>query len=705
MGGLRLDQKQSAVGTAIIPGKAADSRVMLRINSSTEGFRMPLAGAPLSHDQIRIIKTWIDAGAPWPEASGSGRALAQQPDQKTKALFAAIRKCDLRAGRSALREPRFASASAASGVTPLMYASLYSNSEMISLLLHKGADPNSQNADGATALMWAVDDVKKAKLLLGAGARVNARSQEGNTALIIAAATSGSGRVIQELIDRGADVNARNSVGDTALVYAASYGDRSTLAALIAKGANVEPGGSILTPLTAAAYYGNLDAVKELLARGAHINAQDCCATAIFYPAAFGDKEMLKFLIARRANVNFNSVARILTSPAMGTPLMWAAYAEAQDPDLVQMLIAKGADVNARTAEGHTALSRARPRGKSAVVNTLLQAGANDFVPSRTEHEVSRSKSVPLIQAAVERSLTLLQSSGTVWYKNRSCVSCHHQSLPAVAVAEARERGFRVDEQAARQLSAKTAAFLENTREALLQMMTADPGVPGGAHSAGYALLALDAEKHPPDEVTDAMVRFIAAKQLQDGRWRPDAPRPPLEYSDVSATALCLHALQTYGDPRRTPKYAKRIQLAKRWLRSAQPRFNEERIFQLLGLTWGGGSRQDLQRLSTAVLAEQRENGGWSQLRTLPSDAYATGQALFALYESGLPVSHPAYQRGVKFLLETQCDDGSWWVRSRSFPIQPYFESGFPHGKDQFISATGTSWAAIALAVTKKKSH
>ena len=50
-------------------------------------------------------------------------------------------------------------------------------------------------------------------------------------------------------------------------------------------------------------------------------------------------------------------------------------------------------------------------------------------------------------------------------------------------------------------------------------------------------------------------------------------------------------------------------------------------------------------------------------------------------------------------MLKTQFADGSWFVRSRSLPIQPHFESGFPFGRDQFISAAGTNWAAMALAV------
>src|SRR5262249_59299485 len=88
-----------------------------------------------------------------------------------------------------------------------------------------------------------------------------------------------------------------------------------------------------------------------------------------------------------------------------------------------------------------------------------------------------------------------------------------------------------------------------------------------------------------------------------------------------------------------------------------------------------------------------------AQLPTLTSDAYATGQALVALHESGAPpVADAAYQRGIRFLLNTQLEDGSWHVKSRAIPIQPYFESDFPHGHDQCISAAATSSVTMALA-------
>jgi hypothetical protein len=142
------------------------------------------------------------------------------------------------------------------------------------------------------------------------------------------------------------------------------------------------------------------------------------------------------------------------------------------------------------------------------------------------------------------------------------------------------------------------------------------------------------------------------------------------------------------------------VERAAAWLRTAEAKTNEERAMQLLGLGWAHADGADIQRYARELISEQRPDGGWAQLPGLETDAYATGQALVALsWGARLPASDPAYQRGVAYLLRTQFADGSWLVRSRSFPLQPYKESGFPHGKDQWISAAGTSWAAIALSL------
>jgi hypothetical protein len=156
-----------------------------------------------------------------------------------------------------------------------------------------------------------------------------------------------------------------------------------------------------------------------------------------------------------------------------------------------------------------------------------------------------------------------------------------------------------------------------------------------------------------------------------------------------------LRALQLYGE---NPEAE--VLRAQAWLLRSAPETTEDRVMQVLGLAWANAAPIEIRERAQGLLAEQRPDGGWGQLQNLETDAYATGQALVALQRGArMPASDAAIQRGIAFLLRTQSTDGSWLVRTRSFPFQPYKESGFPYGKDQWISAAGTSWAAMALSL------
>jgi hypothetical protein len=309
--------------------------------------------------------------------------------------------------------------------------------------------------------------------------------------------------------------------------------------------------------------------------------------------------------------------------------------------------------------------------------------------------------SVP-IRAAVIKSLTLLQTSGRIWIEKSGCVSCHHQALPAISVALAQNRGFRIDQEAADQRIRATLTRFTQPREELFQSPVGIGLVAGGVLNAGYALVGLGASKVPPNATTDAMAHFIAARQSADGRFRsPDPGRLPLEGSDVTATALAIRALQLYAPPALEAETTRIVSRARDWLLSAQPIGTEEKASQLRGLGLADADKRVIARLSAALAAEQRVDGGWAQLPDLASDAYATGQALVALHDAGgLAASSAVYRKGVTFLLSSQHADGSWLVVSRARGTQPYFESGFPHGTNQFISAAGTAWATSALLLS-----
>lgn len=359
------------------------------------------------------------------------------------------------------------------------------------------------------------------------------------------------------------------------------------------------------------------------------------------------------------------------------TALMWAAFNEYGDAALVEELLRIGADPRATNNTGETALAWAMRRGETPAVAALRRAGASN---------------APGMHASIEKSIGLLQKSGEQFSRVSGCYSCHHQSLPQMAFGIARTHGLRVDEPAARQQVDATIAVLKGVYEEALQNRDRIPDPP---IAVSYTLLGLAASSYQRDEITDAMAHVVAAWQGADGAFHPlPAIRPPLEANTFTATALSLRALQLYGT-----HPDERVARASQWLRAAAPRTTEERAMQLLGLAWSRGPADALHRSAKALLAAQRPDGGWAQLDGLETDAYATGQALVALQTAGHAVSSVEYQRGVAYLLRTQFPDGSWLVRTRTFPVQPPKDSGFPHGKHQWISAAGTSWATMALSL------
>jgi len=426
------------------------------------------------------------------------------------------------------------------------------------------------------------------------------------------------------------------------------------------------------TPLIGAALSNNTPAVKRLLDAGANPNEGRFFGgrSPIYFAVMNQNLEMADAMIAKGADIN-------VTDESGSTPLMWAAYSETGDPALVNRLIALGADPKVVDKNGDTALLWALRRGHTPIVEALKKAGAADTA---------------MVKQSVEKAMGLLLKSGPQFVRVSGCVSCHNNSLPQMAAAAARTRGYAIDPALAKY---NTEAAIAVAKPMVPVMRAGSPGIPDPAISISYILVGLAADHYAPDEVTAAAAHLVSLQQLPDGSFAAMTARPPIESSQFTATALSIRALQVYGE-----EPAPKIRRAREWLAGAKPKTSEDRAMQLLGLAWADADAVTIRRVALALIAEQRPDGGWAQMAAVESDAYATGQAMVALATSGaLTSTHAAWQRGTAFLLRTQLDDGSWLVRSRSFPFQPYKESGFPHGKNQWISAAGSSWAAWALTL------
>ena len=197
------------------------------------------------------------------------------------------------------------------------------------------------------------------------------------------------------------------------------------------------------------------------------------------------------------------------------------------------------------------------------------------------------------------------------------------------------------------------------------------------------------------------MLLGLASKQMDDGSWPEGVDiRPPLTADSLVSTALAVRALREFAPAGRRAEMQARVDRGRDFLVRAVPRDSQDAAFRLLGLVWSDASSADIARARADVMELQRADGGWGQMPTLASDAYASGLSLYALHAAGMAASDATYRRGTDYLLRTQLEDGTWFVRTRAFGFQPYFETGFPHGRSQFISTVATSWASVALSYT-----
>ena len=685
--GLRLDKRQNALrggdyGPVILPGNSAESKLIRRLVNGDGGLQMPPTG-PLSDEEIGVLRAWIDQGTDF-RTEVHDEAPAKPVDPKLAALISAVRSGDTNAvGKMIAANPELVNATDRAGATPLHHAAGFGNLATMKLLLEHGADVNAGNKRKSTPLFWSLYDEAKVRLLVGHGANVSARSIDGRTPIYQAASMPNAVPVLRFLLDKGADPNAKTLNGMTPLI-AASRSNIEAARLLIDRKAEVNgrnaAGG---TALMAAAGTGRPETVRLLLEKGADPNFRTKRnESALGDAATAGNEETVKLLLDRGAEVNVQDIRGY-------SPLLYAAGSDAMPAGIVKMLLAKGANRDAK-GDGETAAMLAAKRGDSEVARVLGVAEQErkrlGVAPTPRGSGTERS-----IAAAVEPAFALLEKQSHNFIRIGGCNSCHAQDLPSAAAAIARDHGLP----APKEIPQLPQSMHTLNPERIMDLAAV------GVTSAGWEMFDFGNNGVPRDEYTDATVRYIKAMQTAAGNWDAfESRRPPMNSGVYQTTALAVYTLKTYGPPAEKADTEKALGRAAAWLEAAKPVNTQDRAFHLLGLAWSNAKPAAIASAAEALAAGQRADGGWNQLPSMGSDAYATGEALYALNTAGhMPATDRVYTKGVKYLLSTQAADGSWHVKSRSIWVQPYFESGFPYVHDQWISVAGTSWATMALSV------
>jgi ankyrin repeat protein len=630
-----------------------------------------------------------------------------EPAGTVQDLFRAIRGNDLTRLRELIRDPAAIQAVDDKGISPLLYASAFGSVDAMRMLIDAEADVNAAEPQGATPLHWAACDPVRSKLLLEHGAKADAKMAQGRTPLLIASGCEAAADSVQLLLRKGADVNARQqNNGATPLSAAALSGGPRICRMLLAAGARADTATTDgWTALMYAVGYRDVELVKMLIAGGAQVNAKNISSgkvrhgdidmkelTALMLAVPFGSPEMVKALLDAGADVRAHDGRGM-------TPLMFAVASDNQDARVARLLVERGAEVNAVSSSGETALDWAHKFNEPDVLKVLEKAGATGHAAPPLPEGRPRTLRDPKAAAAV--SAGLLQRGSAEFFKESGCIGCHHQPMMAMAVKAARDGGIPVDEKDLAE-QRKAISLLLAPRPA--RLLTAQSGG-GGIDTMVNAALGLWSAGYESDLLTDSIAVLLAATQNSDGSFGGAAlgSRAPLQESFITLTAHALRALQLCSFPARKAEFDQRIARAGAWLAEAKPRTEYEQADVLLGLYWSGAPPDRLQRAAKPLIADQRPDGGWAQRTHLPTDAYMTGVALYALSESRqLRPRDPAYRRGVDYLLRTQMEDGSWHVRSRAVKLQPYFQSGFPYDHDQWISYTATAYATTALAAAAK---
>ena len=188
--------------------------------------------------------------------------------------------------------------------------------------------------------------------------------------------------VVESLLAKGMDVNARDSAGkgNSALICALWSVNVPMVRLLIKKGADVNLGNRLWTPLMAAAWSigqtwsmgpskkAALAILRLLLAKGAKVNAKDKSGqTALSLAAAAGDVPALRALIRAGANVH--------TRDKEGNGALMGAI-QNHNSSNIEFLLKQGININAKNKEGKTALMYAEECEADEIVQLLIRNGA-----------------------------------------------------------------------------------------------------------------------------------------------------------------------------------------------------------------------------------------------------------------------------------------------------------------------------------------
>ena len=298
-----------------------------------------------------------------------------------------------------------------------------------------------------------------------------------------------------------------------------------------------------------------------------------------------------------------------------------------------------------------------------------------------------------VVSATIDRGLSFLAKDSMVWKNEHKCVSCHHAALVIWSMSEAQRRGHAVNEP----VLAELTKWVAGSGDGKFGMATPASAPNALSPKAVWFALALGAIPKPDTASQEGMkllLKTVKSEQTEDGSWSawPETRPPIMGDSHESMTALATLALMPAAEAGDSSARAARDKGVK-WLAETKTDDNPQSIAMRLAL-WRrlGRPAEEWKPLVRRIKERQNADGGWSQAEEMASDAWATGQALYALAHAGIEPDEPAIARARAFLIRTQRADGSWPMMSRPVKL------GGEGSKSLIpITGAGSAWAVLGL--------
>jgi squalene-hopene/tetraprenyl-beta-curcumene cyclase len=292
-------------------------------------------------------------------------------------------------------------------------------------------------------------------------------------------------------------------------------------------------------------------------------------------------------------------------------------------------------------------------------------------------------------RTTITKSLPYLETAGQEWIDKRKCISCHRITFQTWSYREAIRRGFPID---AEKLQERLTWSFDTT-------LKPDPNLPPECvkNADGIGQLLVGHSSPGVAQLTaDQSSRFVGALlkvQQADGSWKPEGQlpgqkRPVEETTQVSTTWNIIGLAQVSPTDEIQAARKKAID----WLATAKPGKSTEWYASQLVLKVQEKNSEKTAELIAELKKLQQADGGWGWLTADPSDALATGQAVYALSVAGVKPDDESIAKAIQFLSSTQQENGSWKVKGT--------KQGRKDNVEETATYWGSAWATLALLKT-----